>query len=147
MTRMFGAFFNTVIQEVGMEKALALLSKCMENMASMRGKMMKEQMGIKELDAKTISSIMKELVEDFGFGSVIEESPTAVLVKQFKCPIYTGLQEVGFNHEAIEAFCRNGPVVNMKTYVEQLDPNVSYQLKKFLSSPDDFCVEEFVLKK
>jgi len=144
---MFGAFFNTVIQEVGMEKALALLSKCMEDMGSMMGKTMKEQMGIKELDAKTIISMMKELGEDFGFGSVIEESPTAVLVKQTKCPFYKGLQEVGFNHETIEAFCRNGPVVTMKVWIEQLDPNVDYQLKKFLSSPDDFCVEEFVLKK
>jgi len=144
---MFGAFFNTVIQEVGMEKALALLSKCNENLGSMMGKMMKEQMGIKELDAKEIISMMKGISEDFGFGSVIEESPTAVLVKQFKCPFYTGLQEVGFNHEDIEAFCRNGPAVTMKAYVEQLDPNVDYQLKKFPSSPDDFCVEEFVLKK
>ena len=144
---MSGAFFNTVAQEVGLEKALALLTKSNEGLGSMMGKMMKEQMGIIELDAKTISSMNKEMGGGLGFSPVIEESPTTVLVKNYKCPFYEGLQEVGFDHEGIEAFCRNGPAVMMKALFGQLDPNVSYRLKKFRSSPDDVCEEEFVLKK
>jgi hypothetical protein len=123
---MFGAFFNTVIQEVGMEKALALLSKCMEDMGSMMGKTMKEQMGIKELDAKTIISMMKELGEDFGFGSVIEESPTMVRFKSDQCACYEGSQRAGLGELSLEAMCRYGPMKFMGALVKQLSPNLSY---------------------
>lgn len=147
VTSMSGVFFNAVAQEVGMERALALLSKSDEIVGSMTGKMMKEQMGIEELDVKTTSSLMKEMSEGLGFSPEIEESPTTVLVKNFKCPFYEGLQGAGFDHGTIEAFCRNGPAVMMSALFEQLDPKASYRFKKFRSSPDDFCEEEIVLKK
>ena len=142
VTSMFGTFFNTVTQEVGEDKALALLSKSLEGFGAMMGKMTKEQMGITELDVKTTSSFMKGMVESLGFTPEIEESPTTVTVKHVKCPFYEGLKGAGYDPKAIETFCRNGPAVMMNALFEQLDPNVRYAFKKFRSTPDDFCEEE-----
>jgi len=146
MTSMFGVFFNNVTKEVGKEQALALLSKSLGGLGAMMGKMTKEQMGIEELDAKTTSLFMKGMSESLGFSPEIEESPTTVTVRNVKCPFYEGLQGVGYDHEAIETFCRNGPAVMLNALFEQLDPNAVYQFKKFRSTPDDFCEEEIVLK-
>ncbi len=49
----FDAYVNTVAQEIGRERAVALMTKMCESIGAMRGKMMKEQSGIKEFDAKT----------------------------------------------------------------------------------------------
>ncbi len=145
MTAMIGAFFNTVAEELGRKQSLASLSKSLENLGAMSGKMTKEQMGIEKLDASTIGSIMKGMVETYGLTSKLEESPKTVLIKNYKCPFYDGLQAAGFDHEAVEAFCRHGPATMVKSFFGQIDPTVKYQLKKFRSTAEDFCEEEFVL--
>ena len=146
MTGMYGAFFNVVAQKVGVEKTLDLMSMADENLGASLGKMTKEQMGIKELDVQTASAIMKGMVETYGITSEIEEGPNTVIVKNYKCPFYEGLQSAGFDHDSIESFCRKGPAVMVNSFIGQIDPNAKYQLRKFRSSPDDHCEEEIVLK-
>ena len=48
----FFAYLNTVAQEIGMDQALALLTKMAEAMGARQGKMIKEQAGVQECDAK-----------------------------------------------------------------------------------------------
>jgi len=40
-----------------------------------------------------------------------------------------------------------GQLFNSPARAKQLNPNLSYQLMKFRSAPDDFCEEAIVLKK
>jgi hypothetical protein len=145
MTGMLGAFFNTVAEEIGREQALASLSKSLENLGAMSGRMMKEQMGIEKLDVSTVGSIMKGMGETYGLTSQVKEGPKTVLVKNYNCPFYDGLRAAGFDHEAIEAFCRHGPATMVESFLGQIDPTVKYQLRKFRSSAEDFCEEETVL--
>ena len=116
MTSMLGAFFNTVAEEIGREQALASLSKSLENLGAMSGKMTKEQMGIEKLDVSTVGSIMKGMGETYGLTSEVKEGPNTVLVKNYKCPFYDGLRAAGFNHDAIEAFCRQGPATMVESF-------------------------------
>jgi len=53
---------------------------------------------------------------------------------------------MGIDHAAIEQMCRNGPGRFMDTAAKQLNPGLSYRLKKFKSGPDDTCEEEMVLE-
>ena len=145
MTGMLGAFFNTVAEEIGREQALASLSKSLENLGAMSGKMTKEQMGIEKLDVSTVGSIMKGMGETYGLTSEVKEGPNTVLVKNYMCPFYDGLRAAGFDHEAIEAFCRHGPATMVESFFGQIDPTIKYQLKKFRSSAEDFCEEEIAL--
>ena len=147
MTTMYGAFLNTVAHEIGWEQAIDLMSKTDEALGASMGKTTKEQMGIKDLDVGTASSIMKGMGATYGITAELEEGPNTVLVKNYKCPFYDGLKMSGFDHEAIEVFCRNGPATMVNAFVGQLDPTAKYQLRKFRSTQDDSCEEEIVLKK
>ncbi len=141
------AYFNTVAQEIGMERALALITKTDEALGAKTGKMIKEQAGAEELDAKAAASLARNAIEEgYGISSeVIEESPQRVVFNLGKCPIYEAAQEVGLDAETIEALCRAGGLRLMDTTVKQLNPNLSYQLIKFRSAADNFCEEEIVL--
>jgi hypothetical protein len=143
-----GAFFNNVAQEIGLEKALNLETKTAEMMGVQMGQMTKEQMGIKELDAKTAAMVTRSVVSGFGISNVdAEETPTSVLIKVHECPIYEGERAIGTDYETIEAKCRKSALIFMDTFFKQLDPNASYLLKKFRSAPDDYCEEEITLRK
>jgi len=142
----FEAYFNTVAQEIGMERALSLFTKMCENMGAMQGRMMKDQAGIKEFDAKAAWSLMRTTPEGLGLSmEVVEESPQRVVVRFRKCPIYEAAQMLGMDAKTIETMCRTSTERLMGTLAKQLNPNLSYRLSKVKSALDDFCEEELVL--
>ncbi len=146
MTHYF-AYLNTVAKEIGMERAVAYETRMNESMGAKTGKMIREQAGIGELDAKAAASLTRGAIEE-GYGiksEVIDESPQRVVSKVGKCPVYEAAQEVGLDTETIETLCRAGAVRFMDTMVKQFNPNLSYRLTKFRSAADDFCEEEIVL--
>jgi L-2-amino-thiazoline-4-carboxylic acid hydrolase len=141
----FNAYIKTVADEIGMDRAVNLFTKMCETTGAMQGKMMKEQAGTEEIDAKAAWSLVKTVPEGIGISSeVIEESPQEVVVKLSKCPVYTAGQMIGLDAETIETMCRNGSAKLMHTATKELNPNLSYQLRKFRSGPDDFCEEAIV---
>jgi hypothetical protein len=145
---MFGAFFNNVAQEIGLEQALNLNTKTCEMMGVHMGQMTKEQMGIKELDAKTAAMAARSVVSGFGLSNVdAEERSTSVLFNVHECPVYEGYHAAGIDDDTKEAMCRKGAVIFMDTLFKQLDPNASYHLKRYRSAPDDYCEEEITLRK
>jgi hypothetical protein len=90
----WNAYINTVAEEIGMERALGLNTKMCESMV--QAKMMKEEAGIKEFDAKAAWSLMRTAPEGLGLSSeVVEESPQRVVVKYSKCSIYEAAQMLG----------------------------------------------------
>lgn len=142
----FYAYFNMVAQEISKERAVALHTKMAEVMGAKTGKMMKEQAGAEELDAKAAALLVINSIEGLGIRSeVIEESPQKVLYKCGRCPFYEAAQIVGMDAETIEAGCRAGGIRSMDTTVKQLNPDLNYKLTKFRSSADDFCEEVIVL--
>jgi len=144
---MFGVFFDAVAKEIGRQKANSFLSESLGNFGASAGKASKEQMGIKELDVKTTSSFIKAMYEGLGVSVVIQESPRKLVFRNGKCPVYTGLKNVGYRDEDIEDFCRKGPGAMMDALFKQLDPTVTYTFTKYRRSPDDVCEEEVVFKK
>jgi hypothetical protein len=136
------AYLSMVAEEIGMERAIALQNKMCEERGSLDGKMIKEQAGVEEFDAKAVASLAENYVESIGIRSeVIGESPQKVRFKIGRCPLYEAAQAVGLEDETIEDLCRAGPVRNMDSIVKQLSPNLNYQLRKFRSSEDNFCEE------
>jgi hypothetical protein len=143
---LFDGYFNAVAQDIGMERALSLMTKVCENMGAMQGKMIKEQSGIKEFDAKTASSLLRSIPEGLGISmEVVEESPKRVVGKVGKCSIYEAAHMLGMDTKTIETMCRAGSNRVMETIAKQLNPNLSFRVTKFRSAPDDFCLEETVL--
>ena len=143
---LFDAYVNTVAQEIGMERAIALMTKMCEFAGAMQGKMMKEQSVIKEFDAKAAWSLVKSFKDRLGESyEVLEESPQRVVVRNGRCPIYEAAQTLGMDANAIETGCRAGPMTFMDAVAKQLNPNLNLRVREFRSTPDGFCDEEIVL--
>jgi len=142
----YGAYLNTVAQEIGMERALALHTKMLETMGAMQGKMMKAQAGTEEVDAKAAWSVVKAVPGSLGLVfEVLEERPTTVRMKCRQCSLYEGWQMAGLDAKTRESMCRAGPLRFMDTAVKQLNPKLSYQLAKYRPASDGFCEEQIVL--
>lgn len=140
------AYTNTVAQEVGRERAVGLLTKMCENMGAMRGKMLKEQAGIKEFDAKAAWSPAKNFKDTIGQNyEVAEESPQRVLLRTGRCPIYEAARTLGMDANATETVCRAGLLRLWDVALKQLNPHLNVRLHRFRSTPGDFCEEEIIL--
>lgn len=143
---LFYAYVNTVAQDIGMERAIGLMNKTFENRGAMRGKRIKEQANIKEFDAKTAWSLMRAGAEGIGLShKVVEESPQRVVLRCGRCSFYETAQMQGMDPKTIETICHASGVKSLSTLVKQLNPALSYRVRKFRSAADDFCEEEIIL--
>jgi len=143
----FFAYLNTVGQEIGMDRAIALDTKMCEMMGIAQGQAMKAQAGLDEIDITMASSLAGRFIEEgLGISSeVIEESAQRIASRVGRCPIYEAAQAMGMDGASIEAICRASSLRYMDTMVKQWNPYLSYQLSEFRSSADGCCVEEVVL--
>ena len=139
------AYIKTVAEEIGMDKAVGLLTKMCESMGAVQGKILKEKAGAEELDVPAAWSLVKAVPEGIGIElDVIKESQEEIVVKTGRCPLYSAGQMLGMDNNTIETMCRNGAARLMDTMTKELNPNLSYELRKFRSGKDDFCEEAII---
>jgi hypothetical protein len=141
------AYLNTVGQEIGMERAMALDTKMCETMGAAQGMAMMEHAGMEQLGLQTVTSLNERFLED-GLGitsQLLEEDAQKHLFKVGRCPLYEAAAELGMDNASIEALCRSGALRFMDTMVKQLNPALSYQLQQFRSSAEDSCIEAMYL--
>jgi hypothetical protein len=143
----FFAYLNTVGEEIGMERAVALDTKMCEMMGTAQGKAIKAQAGVDETGLAMASSLARRSIEEtLGISSeVIEESARRVAFKVDRCPIYEAAEMLGMDGAAIEGVCRASSLRYMDTMVKQLNPQLSYRLREFRPSANDHCIEEVML--
>ena len=76
---------------------------------------------------------------------VTEESPQRVVIRAGRCAVFEATQALGIDVKSIEAVCNAGSNRFDDMLVKQLNPGLSFHLRKFRTSADDFCEEEVVL--
>ncbi len=143
-------YLNTVAQEIGMDRALSIMTKSDEARGIEIGKKIRDEAGGEvfglEKAAKTIISMAKGIG---GIDHVIEKGKDpkkVVTVTKFgKCPVYEAAKEVGLDDHTIEAMCRAGSLRFLDEVAKHLNPKLSYRLREFRSTDYGGCVEEIVL--
>jgi hypothetical protein len=138
------SYLNTVGQEIGVEKAMALSAQTDTMMGEAQGRLMREQAGGEDVDISTAADMATDLIkESFGISSVIvKQSPDKVVLRCTRCPVYEAGHMTGHDTGMIEQFCRTGAIGFMDAMVKQLNPSLNYQLTKFRSGAEDCCEEE-----
>jgi hypothetical protein len=145
-TYMF-AYLNTVGQDIGMERALALDTKMCEAMGAAQGTALKQLTGKEHASLHAATLLTESFLED-GLGitsEFLEEDASKRLFKVGRCPLYEAAEALGMDSASIEGLCRGGAIQFMDTLVKQLNPAFSYQLREFRSSAEDSCVEGILL--
>jgi hypothetical protein len=142
----FFAYLNTVGQEIGRERTVALDTKMCEMMGAAQGKAIRERAGMGEIDLAMAASLAARSIDEaLGISSeVIQESAQLIASKVGRCPIYEAAEALGMDGASIEAMCRVGALRYMDTMVKQWNPHLSYRLSEFRPSADG-CIEEVVL--
>jgi hypothetical protein len=143
----FFAYLNTVGQEIGMDRAIALDTHMCEMMGTAQGQAIKAQAALDEIDLATAASLAGQSIEDgLGISSkVIEASAERIASKVGRCPLYEAAQALGMDGATIEAVCRATALHYMDTMVKQWNPGLSYRLREFRPSADGYCIEQVVL--
>jgi len=141
---MYGTFFNIVAKEVGMEKALKLHAAVGETWGDATGKALKEQLGDKKVNIRTLNRVLKPMMNSFGFEIELEKSPKSLVLCVSKCPMYEGFKMAGIDHKTIEKMCSvmaKAEYDTINKYYPKLEGKV-----KFRESAGKPCVEEWTKK-
>ena len=140
--------FDAVSKEIGKERAAAVLSKANEVSATEMAQRYRGQMGESGIALQAAATMARNAIdESYGIGSeVVEESPERTVFRIGRCSVFEAGQAAGMSPETIEAQCRAGAVTYMNTLVNQLNPNLGYELVKCRSAADGFCEEAIVRK-
>jgi hypothetical protein len=145
MSALYGGFFRDVAREVGTERALALHAQQGKPFGEMLAGMLRAQVADKELDIKTLSSVVSTVPAVFGIAPEVEETATSLKVCSRQCPMYDGWKEAGLDHESVGALCRAMATIEYAELTKAF-PQLSVRLE-FKSTPDGMCVEEYALAK
>ena len=144
------AYVNAVADEIGMDRALAILTRTNEKMGTEAGKQIKEQSGQETYDVKKTALKIMEVARGIGsIDEIVEESSEKVvtMTASGKCTNYEAARAAGLDDQTIEAICGAGSLHFLNALVKQLNPDLGYQLGKFRSGPEDCCLENIVLNQ
>jgi len=104
---------------------------------------LKDRVGMHPADAETAVTLLMEVVGVVGFEpELLEQSPTRVVLKPGRCPIYEAGRTLGLDHSAIESLCRTRIIPRMDRAAKALNPELRTQLIQFRAGKDDSCIEE-----
>ena len=141
----WGLFLREVIQEIGQDKALELMTKPFEKFVrEERATRIKTLMETKALDLNSFATQAETMWRIAGFNSKVEATPTSIITTTWKCPLYEGFLEAGIDHKTIEAYCRGKDNAGDAEYKRHLSPDAGLIMRKFRSESDDFCIEESI---
>ncbi len=137
-------FVYKVSQELGMKKAISLLKETFESMAIYQGLRLKNQLQLDYFDAEDAYVLMKVIPEALGIDcEVIETGPIKVVVKMTKNPLHDAAKIAGLDPEK---FHRNSAIAYMENVIQQLNPELHYELVKYKFTDDDYLDEQIILK-
>jgi hypothetical protein len=139
----WGLFFREVAQEIGTQRTLDLLITMDRKSKAPQIQQLGES---DEIDLKARAAGQTHLWEMLGFDTTIEATDTSLITTTPKCPFYEGFLEAGIDHNTIEAFCRGKDDAGDTQYKQLVGPHAGLKMRKFRSGPDDYCIEETILK-
>jgi hypothetical protein len=142
---MYDALLLGVAEQFGMERAVALQSKVTEKIGAMQEPLTIKRKTTKNYDARAVEPLVRAAYKGLGSSiKIVEESPHCVLVQCSRCPNYKAAHELGMDPTLIERWCRAGRIKSIETMIKLFNPDLTFRLVRFRSTPEDFCEEEIV---
>jgi hypothetical protein len=142
---MYGALFNSVAKEVGIEKALKMHAAVGEPFGDQIGKALEEQLAGKKVNIRTLNKVLKPMMIGMGYDPEVKKGPKSLTIQVAKCPMYEGFKMAGLDHKTIEKMCS---AMSQAEYdaISKHFPKLEGRVK-FRGSSKETCVEEFIIKK
>ena len=142
-----GAFFHDIATNIGVDHALEMLIEQRRCFFRERAQTVQQLMERQAFDLNTFAAEAETQWQYFGFDSTIESTSISIITKTAKCPFYAGFLAAGVDHNIIEAFCRGKDKAGDTQYKQIVGPYAGLKMRKFRSGPDDYCIEETILRQ
>jgi hypothetical protein len=141
---MYGALFNSIAKEVGMEKALKMHAANGVPFGDQMGKTLEELLAGKKVGVRALNKVLKPMMSGMGFEPEVKKGPKSLTIRIAKCPMYEGFKMAGLDHNTIEKMCS---AMSQAEYdaINKHFPKLHGKVK-FKESSKDVCVEEFIIK-
>lgn len=139
------AYVNTLIKEIGKEKALELMTKSDTVRGSNVGADIKAGAGGKDFCVQEAMETIIEMAKGIGgIDTIIElNDKEGKTVTAFgKCPVYEAGKANGMDDGLIEELCRASSLAFLNSVVKQLNPKLCYKVSAFRSEEYGGCLEE-----
>lgn len=144
----YGAFFNEVTKEIGVDRAIEIMITQRGRFFRERARMIHQLVERNELDLKAFAAQAEMYWRtSWGFDSTIEATPTSLITTTKKCPFYEGFLAAGVPHHTIEAYCRGKDNAGDTEYKQHLGLHAGVKMFKYRTGPDDYCIEESIILK
>ncbi len=146
--RSYFGCINTMIQKLGAEKVLAMMSESDKNRGIKVGQEIRASGGGEDFDIpKALYTIIDMASDIGGQDTILDVSDThgATVTKFGKCPVYEGAKALGMDDTEIEQICRASSLAFLNSVVKQLNPKLKYVVSAFRSEQYGGCVEEIVI--
>ena len=145
LLKMHHVFAQAVAEEIGLDRAIDLSAKAMEKMGAMPELPTIKRKTTKKFNARAVEPLVRAAYKGLGSSiKIVEESPHCVLVQCSRCPNYKAAHELGMDPMLIERWCRAGRIKSIETMIKLFNPDLTFRLVRFRSTPEDFCEEEIV---
>lgn len=139
---LYGALFDLVAREVGMEKALALHVEAHERLGITAGKLIQEKLGKERLDLQRLGNILQESNLSIGIESELAGvTPTSIVFRNLRCPLYDGYRMGGLDDRTAETICQRGAPAKLGSTLKYLNPDIKYSLRYYRMKSDEPCEE------
>lgn len=139
------AYVNKVAQEIGKDKAMALLSSSFTEIGKFQGKKLKKLTSKDDLNANEAYELIKNIPKRIGVNFMItKQDKDKVVARLDKCPVYESAATVGIDPGE---FCHNSAIAYFSAVAKELNLNLDYQRNKCKASEKDYCEEQIVLTK
>jgi hypothetical protein len=140
----YGFALQEVASEMGLDQAMNLFLQ--SDARGRRASQIQQLLKSKEIDLNAFAAQSQNGWYTVGFDAKTEATPTSTITTTTKCPLYEGFLKAGIDHNMIEAFCRLKDEIGDAQYKQSLGPYAGVKMHKFRSRPDDYCIEETILK-
>jgi hypothetical protein len=139
---LYGALFDLVAREVGMEKALALHVEAHERLGITAGKLIQEKLGKEKPDLQRLGGILQESNLSIGIESELAGvTPTSIVFRNLRCPLYDGYRMGGLDDKKAETLCQRGAPAKLGSTLKYLNPEIKYSLRYYRMNCDEPCEE------
>lgn len=141
---MLALYAKNVIDEQGLEKALAYYNKVGYAFGSGTAMSIKQEFGERPPTPEGLKDILVNNYNGFGMDFEIKATSDSVDITINKCPFHQGFSMAGFDNETIAKFCRSGgsgEIQAMKNAYPKIEPFSTPR-----SNAEGVCKEGFRFK-
>ncbi len=145
--RAYALWFSYILsasRELGSDKTVDLIAKVANRRGRADGAELKEKLGIRGDDLNSTLKVYEKFLSDSGAEvKTLCAEETKAIIKIDCCPIFEGFRSAGMTCDWLtETMCKTLTLPLLQAIVNEVNPSLKIRIRKYRSSPEDFCLEE-----